>query len=70
MSTLYEYRCTECGRVWEDNERATTLGTCQVCGKGEMKRVFSVPYLTGMPTRGSQRSDYRQRDATKDRPED
>ena len=70
MSTLYEYKCDACGREWLDNERATTLGMCQVCSRGEMKRVFSVPNLTGLPTRGSQRSDYRQRDATKDRPED
>ena len=47
-----------------------TLGTCQVCSRGEMKRKFSVPNLTGLPTRGSGKSDYRNRDATKDRPED
>ena len=70
MSTLYEYRCTHCEREWLDNERAMTLGKCQVCGKGEMKRKFSVPNLTGLPTRGSGKSDYRNRDATKDRPED
>ena len=58
MATLYEYKCDACKREWLDNERATTLGPCQVCGKGEMKRVFSVPNLTGLPTRGSRRDDF------------
>jgi putative FmdB family regulatory protein len=59
---LYEYKCDACGREWEDNERAMTLGRCIVCGKGEMKRRFSVPNLTGLPTRGSRRDDFSNRD--------
>jgi putative FmdB family regulatory protein len=61
---LYEYKCDVCGREWEDNERAMDLGPCQVCGKGTMKRVFSTPNLTGMPTRGSSRKDFSQREIT------
>lgn len=60
---LYEYKCDACGREWEDNERAIDLGKCQVCGRGIMKRIFSVPGLIGMPTRGSQKHDFRNRDA-------
>ena len=60
---LYEYKCTSCGREWDDNERLPTLGKCVVCGKGEMKRVFSVPNLTNMPTRGSAKNDFANRDS-------
>ena len=62
MTALFEYRCTVCGRDWLDNERAITLGKCQVCGKGEMRRVFSKPNLVGMPTRGSRKHDFDNRD--------
>ena len=62
--SFYEYKCdnSKCASEWLDNERLPTLGKCVVCGRGEMKRVFSVPNLTNMPTRGRARNDFANRD--------
>lgn len=40
----YEYKCTDCGHVWETEQRVSDLPltSCPVCGKETAKRLISL----------------------------
>jgi len=42
---IFEFRCEDCGNVFElaDNEKEKS--SCSSCGSGNIKRVFSRPIL-------------------------
>jgi len=39
---IYEYRCKLCGNEFEKLVRGEEKVTCPNCGKGSLKRLFSV----------------------------
>ena len=43
----YDYRCSACGAQYEKREGfdAAATHTCEHCGKGEAKRMISVPAI-------------------------
>lgn len=43
---IYEYRCTECGEIFEDVRRVSRrddMADCDHCGRNKAERVFSTP---------------------------
>lgn len=55
MAPIYEYKCTECGEKTqriESFDSDSSGETCQSCGHGVIKRVFSV-FGTGHSSSGN-----------------
>jgi len=52
----YEYKCKECGRVFEVFRRFSELNkevNCPNCGSEKTERVFSLPHIEGETVAGS-----------------
>jgi len=52
----YDYKCKECGNVFEVFRRFSELDrqvNCPNCGSGKTGIVFSVPYIEGETVAGS-----------------
>jgi len=52
----YDYKCKECGKVFEVFLRFSELDdqvNCPNCGSEKTERVFSIPYIEGKTVAGS-----------------
>jgi len=53
----YDYKCNECGQVFEVFRRLSELDkevNCPNCGSKKTERVFSIPYIEGETVAGSE----------------
>ncbi len=52
----YDYRCKECGKVFEVFRRFSELDkevSCPSCGSEKTERIFSIPHIEGETVAGS-----------------
>ena len=52
----YDYKCKECGKVFEVFRRFSELDeevNCPDCGSEKTERVFSIPHIEGETVAGS-----------------
>lgn len=52
----YDYKCKECGQVFEVFRRLSELDkevNCPNCGSEKTERVFSIPHIEGETVAGS-----------------
>ena len=52
----YDYKCKECGKVFEVFRRFSELDkevNCPNCGSEKAERVFSIPHIEGETVAGS-----------------
>ncbi len=59
---FYEYRCEDCGEVFEHFARSMSeeLKACKICGRGRVKKLFSTfGFKSGSSSSGDFRSSVR-----------
>jgi len=42
---IYEFKCEDCGKIFESSIAEVTKLSCRSCGSENIKRIFSTPSL-------------------------
>jgi len=42
---IYEFRCEDCGSIFELLKDETAKLSCSICGSSNIKRMFSLPLI-------------------------